>query len=307
MTIKNCYFGTFGSIVNGHNGNPMGLDRELIRSTLKESGAILFRDFNIDIFGFKEFTDFICGSFMTHMGVAVRGRFAEFGNDTTITEVTMGENDLALHGEMYHGPGTPEMIWFYCDVPAIEGGQTTLADASQLYNELSYETQEEFKRKKLKYIHCDPPQVWQPQYGTNSIDEVMTILKQSNGVHNVRCDEKQNILYDYVVSAIGVSKYNSSNVFINNIFIGRNPANALKSEMMSNVSKSKKVIDVVFEDDSPISDELLLDVFKTGSRISHNIEWKPKDFVVVDNTRLLHGRKAFKGKRVMATRIVSKF
>jgi len=305
MKIDRTLFENFGCVLEGHGDDPMNMERHDIRDALAKYGAILFKGFNVDLVKFKEFTDRCCTQFMTHMGVAVRGRFSQFSDDTTITEVTVGENDLALHGEMYHGPDAPEVIWFFCEYPALIGGETTLADAHRLYNELPLKVREIFDTKKLKYRHCDPPQVWQPRYGTHSIKEAVNILKQSDGVENLNCDEKDNIIYDYITSAVRTSKYDGKKVFLNNLFITRNPANSLKQEMLPNQVPKRRVVEVEFEDDTPLTDELLLEVFNAGTRITQDIIWQPKDFVMVDNTRLLHGRRAFKGKRVIATRIVA--
>ena len=50
---------------------------------------------------------------------------------------------------------------------------------------------------------------------------------------------------------------------------------------------------VRFEDDSRIPDELIDDVVAIQQRLLLPIAWKAKDFAVVDNTRALHGRRAF--------------
>ena len=306
MKIQGTLFKDFGCVVHGNGNDPRALKRDDVKKALIEYGAILFRGFDADVVRFKEFTDQCCSQFITHTGVAVRGKFDEFGKDYTLTEVTVGENDLALHGEMFHSPSAPEVIWFYCQDPAPIGGQTTLADANKLYLALPKEIQSLFESKKLRYKHYEPPQVWQPRYGTESLASVIENLKTEEGTQNIHADENNNLVYDYVTSAIRVSKFGDKKVFLNNIFITRNPANSLKdAPTIDKKMGQKKAIDVEFEDGTPISDDILLEVFKAGTSITQDIEWQPSDFVMVDNTRLLHGRRAFKGKRRIATRIAA--
>jgi alpha-ketoglutarate-dependent taurine dioxygenase len=309
-------FSDLGCIVEGHSApDPFALNRDDVRNLLKEYGAVFFRSFDINVEEFKKFSDQCCSQFMSHSYALARNKFEQFGKDTTITEVTIGQNDLALHGEMYHSPDHPEVIWFYCQHPASVGGETTLADAHRLYGNLSPTLQKLFEEKKLRYKHFDPRQAWEIRYGTESINDVMALLKSKPGVENVSTDDNGTLIFDYITAAVRVSKFQGKKVFLGNLFINKNPANRpdfdlKKFQSLPNIdqaagAKKQRAIAVEFEDGSEISDAILQEIHEVGSRITLDLRWQAKDFVMVDNTRVLHGRRAFQGKRVIATRIAS--
>ena len=45
---------------------------------------------------------------------------------------------------------------------------------------------------------------------------------------------------------------------------------------------------------SEISDELMDELNGIAERITTNIDWKKGDILMIDNTRIMHGRRAFK-------------
>jgi len=148
--------------------------------------------------------------------------------------------------------------------------------------------------------------VWQPRYGVKSVDDAASMLRGSEGVRNLRTDENGNLRYDYFTSAIRAAKYSGRPAFVNNIFISRNPANWLKEGMLPGQAKSApRAIEVEWEDGLSISDDVLQEISDAGSRITRNVNWELGSVVMVDNTSVLHGRRAFQGKRVVATRIAS--
>jgi alpha-ketoglutarate-dependent taurine dioxygenase len=48
-----------------------------------------------------------------------------------------------------------------------------------------------------------------------------------------------------------------------------------------------------FDDDSQIPDELMDELNGIAERITTNIEWQKGDILMIDNTRIMHGRRAF--------------
>ncbi|WP_392535722.1 TauD/TfdA family dioxygenase [Nostoc sp. C117] len=54
---------------------------------------------------------------------------------------------------------------------------------------------------------------------------------------------------------------------------------------------SPKIIN--FEDNSEISDEVLSKLNEMAEKITTEIEWRQGDILMIDNTTILHGRRAF--------------
>lgn len=50
---------------------------------------------------------------------------------------------------------------------------------------------------------------------------------------------------------------------------------------------------IKFEDDSEISDEVMSELNEIAEKITTEISWRKGDILMIDNTRVLHGRRAF--------------
>jgi alpha-ketoglutarate-dependent taurine dioxygenase len=48
-----------------------------------------------------------------------------------------------------------------------------------------------------------------------------------------------------------------------------------------------------FDDNSKIPDELIKELNRIAERITTNIDWQKGDILMIDNTRIMHGRRAF--------------
>lgn len=66
----------------------------------------------------------------------------EFPNDQTI----------ALHNELSTSATVPQKIWFFCDLPAAQGGQTPIADVRRVYQRLSPATRERFEERGWRLV-----------------------------------------------------------------------------------------------------------------------------------------------------------
>ncbi len=62
---------------------------------------------------------------------------------------------------------------------------------------------------------------------------------------------------------------------------------------------------VHFEDGSPIRDEILTELRAAGERLQECLEWQAGDMVMLDNSWIMHGRRAFSGPRDIVTRMAN--
>lgn len=135
--------------------NPATLQQLLVKY-----GAILFRNFPFDTpkdfddfakaFGYKEFP-YVGGG-------AVRVRVV--GNTFTASEAPPG-NAIPFHHEMAHVRDYPLILFFYCDTPSKEGGQTPILLSNVVYRKMA-EIEPEFvsrlENESLRYTRIVPDQ-----------------------------------------------------------------------------------------------------------------------------------------------------
>ena len=261
-------------IINTDNINILDLDREEIINLFKSYGFLLFRGFENSVANFTQFTNSLSKDFLDYTGGVFNRRV--INGNATILSVNDFNDEIKLHGEMYYQQNIPLMLWFFCAHPASQDGETILCDGRQLFNELSSPLKELFTHKKLKYKvgHLDK-EVWQKRYKTNDL----RVLEQTCRSNNLllQINEDESIDLQYICPAIHLSRCGKYRIFINSLLAVKHGApNA-----------------VCFDDNSEITDDIVSELNEVAERITTEISWKRGDILMVDNTRIMHGRRAF--------------
>jgi alpha-ketoglutarate-dependent taurine dioxygenase len=261
-------------IINTDNINILDLDREEIINLFKSYGFLLFRGFENSVATFTQFTNSLSKDFLDYTGGIFNRRV--INGNATILSVNDFNDEIKLHGEMYYQQNIPLMLWFFCAHPASQDGETILCDGRQLFNELSSPLKELFTHKKLKYKvgHLDK-EAWQKRYKTNDLRVLEQTCRSNNLLLQINEDESINL--KYICPAIHLSRCGKYRIFINSLLAVKHGApNA-----------------VCFDDDSEITDDIVSELSEVAERITTEISWKRGDILMVDNTRIMHGRRAF--------------
>jgi alpha-ketoglutarate-dependent taurine dioxygenase len=261
-------------IISQDDKSILEIDREEIISLFKEYGVLLFRGFTADTEIFKEFSNLFSNNFLDYAGGAFNRRV--INDDQTILSVNDFQTEIKLHGEMYYQKNIPLMLWFFCANPAAKNGETTVCDGRQFFAELSHSTQELFSQKRLKFTAKMNKEQWQKKYKIDDINELEQMCKRNDTQMTIY--EDRSILFQYICPVVIPSRCGKYQVFINSLL----PAMQLNPDVLK------------FDDDSEIPDELIDELNGIAERITTNIDWKKGDILMIDNTRIMHGRRAFK-------------
>ncbi|MBD2568203.1 TauD/TfdA family dioxygenase [Anabaena lutea] len=263
-------------IVNVDNKSIWEIDREAIISLYQEYGVLLFRGFATDADIFREFSNLFSTDFLNYAGGAFNRRV--INGDNTLLSVNDFQTEIKLHGEMYYQKNIPLMLWFFCANPASQDGETTVCDGRQFFAELSNSTKELFRHKKLKFTAKMQKDEWQKKYKTDDVNELEEMCK-SNNTH-LTIYEDQSIVLEYLCPVVISSRCGKYQVFINSLL----PAMQLNPDVLK------------FDDDSKIPNELMDELNAIAERLTTNISWQKGDILMIDNTRIMHGRRAFTDK-----------
>ena len=260
-------------IINTENTSILEIDKEEIINLFKSYGFLLFRGFETDVNTFAEFSNSLSNGFMDYTGGAINRRI--INEDGTILTVNDFKDEMKLHGEMYYIKKPPQIVWFFCANPPLKDGETTICDGEQFFQELSDSTKDLLRRKKLKFPGHLRKEDWQKKYKTNDLNVVKEIC-ESQG-REVQINEDESIDFKFICSAIHKSITEQKDVFINSLL------------------QAKKVNpkSVCFDDDSEITDEIMSELNEIGEKITIEISWQKGDILMIDNTRIMHGRRAF--------------
>ncbi len=260
-------------IINTENLSILSLDKEQIIELFKTYGFLLFRGFETNVNTFAEFSNPLSRDSMdSSIGVVNRKIINQDANILTVNDYKF---DIKLHGELYHTNKPPQIVWLFCANPPLKDGETTVCDGQKFFHELSPSTKDLLSRKKLKYLMNLNKEGWQTRFRTNDLNVVKEISQ--NYGKEVKVKEDESVEIKSVFPAIHKSRTEEDYVFINPLL----------------QLKYRKPQAICFDDDSEITDDIVSELNEIAEKITIEIKWQKGDILMVDNTRIMHGRRAF--------------
>lgn len=264
-------------------GNGLGAalpDRATVLDALKTRGAVIFRGYFEGMEAFIEFSDRFTAAYVPYVGGANNGRATVGGSASvyTVTEPSM-KMPIPLHGEMYYTRTRPELLWFYCVAPAVANGETTLCDGRAILSHLSPDTRRDFKERDILYRRNFSKSVWEAVYQTDKVSDVEAFCRANNLELALRDDG--GISTTYRSSATVRSA--EADAFVNSILT------FAAQEYIGGSEESQ----VRWSDGEEIDRAKLLEVKAVSDGLTTAHPWQRGDLIMVDNTRVMHGRRAF--------------
>jgi alpha-ketoglutarate-dependent taurine dioxygenase len=303
---------SFGRAVEAAGARLSGLDREEVAALFREHGALLFRGFGASREEFLAFTEGYSRDFSRYQGGFFRDRQPVGGNDTLLT-VTGSQEGFAipLHGEMYYTARQPRLLWFYCERPAAQGGETTLADGEEVFAALSPRAQDLFTGTRISYRRHLPDGLWQQAFQTTDLAEVERYCRE----HDTRMTHDPTtggVSTEHLAWAVIPGRGDRRDTFINNVvslYLGElslkrgTAAETIRGLSGGSLSGPSFPIVVRMEGGAPVPGAVIKEILAINQRCAVALPWSAGDVVMVDNTRVLHGRLAYSGERNVYVRL----
>lgn len=272
---------------------------EFIESELVESGGLLFRNFSVGSASeFERFVRAISTELLpyherstprTHLG----------GNIYTSTEYPTHQ-DIALHNEFSYALKWPMKIFFHCQEPAEQGGETPLADSRQVFRLISPETRERFIRKNVMYVRnygggIDLP--WQEAFQT--ADKLAVEEYCRNAPMQFEWMDGDRLRTRQVREAVAAHPKTGETVWFNqaHLFHVSNLGPEISQSMLDAFDESSLPRNAYYGDGSPIEPSALDEIREAYRRASIVFPWRRGDVLLLDNTLVAHGRKPYSGSR----------
>jgi alpha-ketoglutarate-dependent taurine dioxygenase len=268
----------------------MDLALEDVRQSYRRYGAIWFSGFTPSMEHFKSFTNALSAGFMEYVGGAM-SRSPINGDQTVVSVTNAGDNfGVPLHGELYYRNDPPRLLWFYCDVPAEKGGETTVCDAFLLCERLSDHGRDFLKAHRIVYIRTYTSDEMEAIYHTRDFEKVRAMCE----ARGIECESKLNglVLTRYTTSALVPDSSGTRLAFINNIL----PVIGLEMAGKTNSL-------VRLENGYGLPHDVVLEIRRVSEELTFPVPMRSGDLLMVDNTRMMHGRRAFTGRRAVYSRL----
>ncbi|MEQ9258015.1 MAG: TauD/TfdA family dioxygenase [Roseovarius sp.] len=252
---------------------------EEARTHLNRDGWALLRGFETDMTGFSNLTAQLCTTITFDPA-------REYSEKNT-QKVDAGLGPIGLHIENGNTPICPDIVAFYCTRAAFEGSQTTICDGREVFGKFD-EGQKARWSQKMKVKRNLPEALWK-RYLANehpaiSRPEDVTeehILQFKAAIPGQDFTLRDDGSIDYELTVLPVRPSSLSN--------GQAFANAILGP-----SHNYEPPQYTLEDGSTVSTDEIEELRDLAESCTVEINWQDGDIAVIDNTRVMHGRRAIK-------------
>lgn len=272
------FFENQGVILDGAGVPLSRLDKETILSLISSGGFVLFRDFATNM---REFTGLV-----ERVSSRLSLDPARTFYSNVAQKVDAGTGPVGLHCENGNSPFWPDVAWFYCEKAAKKGSQTTLCDGRLVWLGLSKESRRLFTNKDITYQRTVGEQQWKDyvyhcRKGQLSMEVIRLehLQELTSPISNaeLQLQPDGSLYYTCTVPAARKTLFSDELSFANSIL---GPS--------YNYEKPR----ITFSDGTDIPEVVMGEIERVTAEKTLNIDWKDGDIVMIDNTRVMHGRRA---------------
>ncbi|MGI2902886.1 TauD/TfdA family dioxygenase [Tolypothrix sp. VBCCA 56010] len=288
------------SIVEGINLVTWAVShRELIATNLLKHGGILFRNFQVrDVAEFEKFIQIVSGDLLEYRDRSSPRSIIQ-GNIYTSTDYPANQT-IFLHSENSYAATWPLKIFFYCMTPAIQGGETPIADTRKLYQRIDSKIRDRFIEKKVMYVRNFGDGFglpWQTVFQTINPAEVETFCRH-NGIE-FEWKEGNRLRTRQIRQAIATHPQTGEQVWFNHavfFHVSTLEPNIRKS-LLAEFQEEDLPHNTYYGDGSPIEKTVLDEIRATYQQETIIFPWQAGDILMLDNMLAAHGRMPFVGER----------
>lgn len=281
-------------------------NRGVLLHELASTGTVFFRDFPVgsidDFDAFVRAFDLPNFAYADSLSNAVRVNWTErvFSANEAPPEVT-----IYLHHEMAQTPIYPSKLFFYCEEAPAEGGATPLCRSDILVERMEQEVPQflaDCAAKGLKYSNVMPAED-DPQSGMGRSWQ-STLSVDSQGAAESRLAE---LGYSWEWLDDGCLRVTSPVLpAVRDLRDGRRSFfNQLIAAFRGwKDTRNDPSQAIRFGDDSPLDVDAVMRAVEMAEELCFDVPWQKGDVALVDNYRVMHGRRFFVGKRRVLASLV---
>lgn len=271
------HFMDAGLVIEATGNSLTEIQRDSLLATLAETGYVLLRGFDTDMEAFSALVERVGSRQSLDPAREFFSKVAQ--------KVDSGTDAIGLHCENGNSPFWPDIAWFYCQQAASKGSQTTVCDGQIVWRMLSEEARALFSKEPIMYSRRVSEEQWKNYVfhcaNQSKAREDITLkdledLMSGSGSARVEAIDNGAIFYSCTVGAARASTLNKDTAFANSIL---GPSYNYESPI------------ICFESGAEIPEAILAEIREVTERCTANIDWQDGDIVVIDNKRVMHGRR----------------
>jgi hypothetical protein len=293
----------FPALVSANGQTDLGAwlaaNRTAVDQSLQQSGAILFRGF--DVADHDAFDAAVTGygdenfPYAESLSNAVRINLTP--RVFTANEAPP-ETAIFLHHEMAQTPIYPSKLFFQCVIAADEGGATPICRSDVLLDAMRVEVPdlvEKFATLGVRYTNVMPSQndagsgqgrSWKSTLGVETVEAAEARLAELGYDWSWQDDARLRATSPRLDAVRTLP--DGRTVFFNQLIA------AWRGWKDNRNTPGKSV---TFGDGTPIGEADMEAAVRLSDALIFDVPWQAGDVVLVDNFLVMHGRRPFKGKR----------
>lgn len=273
--------------------------RGLLEPLLWRHGALLFRGFHVDgTAGFDAFVKAAWGEPLEYME-QTSPRHKVHGNVYTSTDYPP-EHRIPLHNENSYSSAWPLKVLFFCVTPALEGGETPVADVRRVLARIPTPIRERFARDGwllVRNLGTGYGLPWQTVFQTQEREQVERYCRAHDieyewlSAVRLRLRQRRRALRAHPVTGELVW-FNHAAFF----HITSRDAST-RAGLLAELPEEDLPYNTYYGDGAPIEPETLTQLRAAYDAETVAFAWRRHDVLLVDNVLAAHGRAAFRGPR----------
>lgn len=298
---------------------------EILHRHMIEFGGILFQGFNLTPAEFKKFSDLVFPE-NTVPNLKGSNSYKEPAEEGLVMASNVPkEREILQHSEMSSQRNPPSKIFFYCETPALSGGETPVCSTHVFMKKLDKKIIENFKKKGVQYTRTVPKDYqggisigWAKMYESDDKRVVEKSLKEDNIHFEWRGD---SLLTSHVERGLITHPKTGEDLWFNSAYnFNRSSGepgiitphfirslggilNEEHIEKLRNTPVNLLPINTKYGDGTFIEASVLAEIDRIYLEEQKTFTWNKGDFILLDNYLSSHGRNPYVGdaRRILTT------
>jgi alpha-ketoglutarate-dependent taurine dioxygenase len=263
-------------------------DPSRVRQELREAGVVVIRA-GASLEDFEALSQRLMTP-VVHHSTSKAAERDPVSADATTSTVNKGMDYIPLHREASYAPGCPDLLMLYCVRPPDEDGETFVCDGVELVEAMPAATRDFVKDAVLKWSWKSEPERWKAMLGASSKEEAkarLDLIEKRLPPHEKLEAEFDGDTLDGVFQTLCVipTRWGGLRSFCNSLLIYHHRD--------TSPFYPKTQYTPTLGDGSPFPADVLQEITELAAERTRDLTWQAGDILIVDNSRFMHGRRAF--------------
>ena len=285
------------------------LNRSFVEEQLLRHGALLFRGFDLKTaHEFGEVCRAISGELLEYRErSSPRSAVAE--NIYTSTDYPPDQS-IFPHNEHSYSLTFPQRLYFFCETPALEGGETPIVSTRKVFQRLDEQLKERFREKKWMYVRNYGDGfglAWETAFQTTDKQTVERYCRAA-GIE-VEWKEGNRLRTRQVREAVIKHPCTGESIWFNHItfFNITTLAPSIRETLLTGFAMEDLPSNSYYGDGSEIEPEVVAQLREAYLQETISFPWQRGDLLLLDNILTAHARAPYSGPRKILVAMAEPF